>query len=193
MSTTAQAPVGATRTPTRERILTAAEDVVLRDGVARLTLEAAAAEAGVSKGGVLYHFRTRDALISAMVVRLTDAFGADVATAESADAGPGSFTRAYVRATLRPVQSREEARMERLGAAVLAAVAAEPQLLEPLRAAFRDWQARVESDGLDPALATALRLAADGLWLADVFGFAFVSEELRAAVETELVRLSGRA
>ena len=35
-------------TDTRDRIVRAAEDVVIRDGVAHLTLEAAAAEAGGS-------------------------------------------------------------------------------------------------------------------------------------------------
>ena len=48
---------------TRARILTAAENVVLRDGVSRLTLESAAAEADLCKGGVLYHFPSRDSLV----------------------------------------------------------------------------------------------------------------------------------
>jgi AcrR family transcriptional regulator len=53
-----------TRAPTtKERIVSAAEEVVLRHGVSRLTLEAAALEAGLSKGGVLSHFPTRDALV----------------------------------------------------------------------------------------------------------------------------------
>ena len=38
---------------TKGRIIDAAEEGVLRDGVAHLTLEAAAAKAGLSKGGVL--------------------------------------------------------------------------------------------------------------------------------------------
>ena len=63
---------------TRERILFGAEEVVLRDGVAHLTLEAAASEAGISKGGVLYHFPTRAALVAAMVQRLSSVFDADL-------------------------------------------------------------------------------------------------------------------
>ena len=47
---------------------------MLRDGVARLTLEAAAAEAGLSKGGVLYHFPTRDALVAGMVSKIIEEF-----------------------------------------------------------------------------------------------------------------------
>jgi AcrR family transcriptional regulator len=63
---------------TRERILFGAEEVVLRDGVAHLTLEAAANEAGISKGGILYHFGTRAALVAAMVERLSSRFDEDL-------------------------------------------------------------------------------------------------------------------
>ena len=38
-------------------------------GVAKLTLEAVAKEAGVSKGGLLYHFSNKEALIEGMIVR----------------------------------------------------------------------------------------------------------------------------
>ena len=57
------------RAARRDQLLDAAERVVRRDGVARLTLDAVAAEAGTSKGGLLYHFASRDALITAMVGR----------------------------------------------------------------------------------------------------------------------------
>jgi len=69
---------------TRARILHGAEEVVLRDGVAHLTLEAAASEAGISKGGILYHFPTRAALVTAMVERLGSQFDEDL---EREDAG----------------------------------------------------------------------------------------------------------
>jgi AcrR family transcriptional regulator len=175
---------------TRERILTAAEDVVLRDGVARLTLEAAAAEAGLSKGGVLYHFPTRDALVAAMVRRLVDLIQSELDAARRDD-GPGSFTRAYLADTFRPVSGPEQERTSRLGAAVIAAMASESDLLEPLRQGFQAWQANIEQDGIDPGRATIARLAADGLWLNELFGFSFLSSSLRDQIEAELVRFVG--
>src|SRR5262245_35811257 len=45
---------------TRNAILDAAEAVVARMGVAAMTFEEVAKEAGVSKGGVLYHFRSKE-------------------------------------------------------------------------------------------------------------------------------------
>lgn len=176
---------------TRDRILDAAEEVVLRDGVARLTLEAVAAAAGTSKGGLLYHFPTRDSLVRAMVDRLGAAFERDLELCGQADAGgPGSFTRSYVRATFAPPSGGESERERRLGAALIAGVASDPALLESLRSRFAAWQARVEADGLPVARATAVRLAADGLWLIELFGLAPLRDDLRRAVGAELESLA---
>jgi AcrR family transcriptional regulator len=147
------------KTDTKGRIIAAAEEVVLRDGVARLTLEAAAAEAGLSKGGVLYHFPTRDALVAGMVGKIIDEFDRDI-EADHPGRGPGRFTRAYIRATMAPAIPAPD-RQDRLGAALIAAAAAEPTLLAPLQRAADRWQARLVDDGLDP-VATVLRLACDG-------------------------------
>jgi AcrR family transcriptional regulator len=176
---------------TRARILTAAENVVLRDGVGHLTLESTAAEAGLSKGGVLYHFGTRDALVEAMVRRLIDSFHADLADRQAADPAPaGSFTRAYVRATFEPGCPPETERENRLGAALVAAASAEPVLLAPLQADFAEMQRGVEGDGIDPARATVARLAADGLWLAELFGLGPIDPALRARVAGVLIDLT---
>jgi AcrR family transcriptional regulator len=179
---------------TRERILDAAESIVIRDGVARLTIEAAAAEAQLSKGGVLYHFRTRDALVSSMVERMVEAFDADLdaqCRADGKDGTPeGRYLRAYVRATVRPALTPEDIRRERAGAAILAAMASEPQLLAPLREAFDRWQQRLVTDGVDPVAATVARLAADGLWLVELFGFAPLPEPLRSEVAAYLEGLA---
>jgi AcrR family transcriptional regulator len=180
------------RTGTKARIIDAAEEVVLRDGVARLTLEAAAAEAGLSKGGVLYHFPTRDALVAGMVDKIIVEFDADIEHLRADDSGPGSFTRAYIRATMTPAAPQPE-RDDRLGAAVIAAAAAQPALLAPLQRAADRWQACLEDDGLDATVATVLRLACDGLWLCDLFGLAPPTAERRAQVGVELERLTGPA
>jgi len=172
---------------TKRRILDAAEQVVLRDGVGHLTLEAAAAEAGLSKGGVLYHFHSRDALVAAMVHRIIEQFDQDIAAylppAGSPEAArPGVYARAYVRATFEPATPGEE----RLGAALLAAAAAEPALLVPLQEAAARWQTALAGDGLDPTTVTAVRMACDGVWLCDLFGLAAPAGDLRASLHASL-------
>jgi AcrR family transcriptional regulator len=152
-------------------ILDAAERVVIRDGGAHLTLDAVAAEATMSKGGLLYHYRTKDDLIRAMIIRLQDEFDAELKRQAAEDPAPeGRYTRAYVNATLARDSSPFSIRLGQISAALLAAVATNPSLLEPLREKDRLVCASLTSDGIDPVMATIARLAADGLWVLRLFG-----------------------
>jgi AcrR family transcriptional regulator len=58
------------RPSSREKILDALVEVVVRDGVGAATLDAVRTEAGVSKGGLLYHFPSREALFAGLHDRL---------------------------------------------------------------------------------------------------------------------------
>ncbi len=161
--------------------------------MSRLTLDAAASEAGVSKGGILYHFPSRAALVSAMVERFVVSFDADLDRYGANGGGPGDFTRAYLRATLAPsdgpADERGDNRDQRLGGALLAGVASDPELLTPLRERFDAWQAAVANDGLAEEVATLVRLTSDGLWLSDLFGLAPITGELRKKVGERLFEL----
>lgn len=169
------------------RILSAAEDLVVREGVGKLTLEAAAHEAGVSKGGVLYHFHSRAALVAAMVERFVLGFEEDLARYGANGGEPGDFTRAWVRATLAPDAGERE---RRLGAALLAGVTADPELLAPLRHRYDAWQQAIEGDGLPLQVATVIRLAADGLWFSDLFSLAPLSGKKRSTVGRRLIAMT---
>jgi AcrR family transcriptional regulator len=66
-------------------------------------------------------------------------------------------------------------------------VAADTELLEPLRERFAAWQQALVSDGLPPANASLIRLAADGLWFAELLSLAPLDEDLRSSVREELL------
>jgi AcrR family transcriptional regulator len=172
---------------TRDQLLDAAIRLVLDQGGAALTLDAVARLAGVSKGGLLYHFPSKDALIVGLIDRLCAEFDAALEAELARAEGPpaGRWLRTYIRLCFAP-SDRELA----FSAALLAAGAFNPELLTPLRERFAAWQRRAESDGVDPALATALRLAADGLWFDDLAGLVPLSAERRAAVRDTLLRLA---
>jgi AcrR family transcriptional regulator len=91
-----------------------------------VTLEAVAAEAGVSKGGLLYHFPTKDALLEALVQDWLDRFEADV----EAEAGELGWARAYTRAAAAWPSSAEQHATD---AAFTLAVASGPQGLEAVQ------------------------------------------------------------
>ena len=174
---------------TRRRLLLAAERLAGREGVARLTLEAVAAEAGVSKGGLLYHFSGKEELIGAMVMRWVEDFERDVESRLAREGSrAGRWVRAYVGATFEPEAGSGPAAGEPVS--VLAAAATNRELLGELRRCYRKWQERMEDDGLDPALATLLRLAADGLWFSELFGLAPPSGRLRERVHRRMLELA---
>lgn len=169
------------RRNTKIDIIDAAGRVVLRDGVAGLTLEAVAAEAGLSKGGLLYHFGTKEALLEGMVARLIEVTEQRIADHLATDSAPGCHTRAFLR-TCTVDGAPDTGPDGRLGVAVLAAGANQPALLDPLRAFQAAWRRRMRDDGIDPATAHLVSLAGDGLWLNDIFGLPALTDAERAAV-----------
>jgi AcrR family transcriptional regulator len=173
----------------KQALLDAATALVADRGYAALTLDAVGVAAGVSKGGVLYHFPTKDALVSAMVEALATAFDADQRAAHDADPlAPGAWTRAYLTAgSAAPQHASEDLAM----VALLAAVGHDPSLLEPIQGRYRTWTERLDTDGLAGVDAHVVRLAADGLWAADLFGLAPPDAQLRARIRARLGELAG--
>ncbi|NJK75275.1 MAG: helix-turn-helix transcriptional regulator [Microcoleus sp. SU_5_6] len=62
------------RSLTRETLLRAAAQVILDRGVEALTLDAVARQAEVSKGGLLYHFPNKNALVVGLGEQLIQEF-----------------------------------------------------------------------------------------------------------------------
>jgi AcrR family transcriptional regulator len=172
------------RPSARERLLDAAVAVVRRDGAQALTFDAVAAEAGVSKGGLLYHFRSKRDLLDALVERWLDGWQAEM---DADDSGDG-FVPAYVR-TSHLGGAGQAVRADET--ALLAALVGEPEVLAAVRHRFATWQDRVEREGGDPVDATVARLAADGLWLADLLGLGPPQGAVRDAVLARLLELAG--
>ncbi len=167
---------------TKQRLLQAAAQIVQEQGVSQLTLDAVAKKANVSKGGLLYHYPSKTALLEGMVARLIDSFEAAVAQQPGDD--PTSRLEAYIRLTFDPDYSQLS---ESMG--ILAAVANDPRLLEPLQKQYQVWQAAIESSGFNPVMATIISLAADGLWFTELFGVSPLSEEMRSQVLATLLQL----
>jgi AcrR family transcriptional regulator len=181
-----------TETILRGALLDAAEAVVARQGFANLTLDAVAAEAGMSKGGLLHHFRTKDRLVEGLVTRAAENWRACwMGSYEKASEGPGRMTRALLKHCLSDAKSRTE-QLRRSSSAVFAALAQNPSLIEPMRAVYSDLHRRIAEDGLPPGVGEAVVTAIDGLWLYWVLGLVPVDQELMnrlgAALEEMLAR-----
>ena len=155
----------------------------MRDGVARLTLDAVAAETGMSKGGVLYHFPSKDALIRGMIRRLHEEFDAEVRRLVAEDPCPiGRTVRAVLNANFSAAPSDRAARIDRVAAGLLAAVATNRDLLEDIKEYTERMEQEMMRDGLDPVTAMVIHMAADGIWMSSLFAIAHPRGQMRELV-----------
>ncbi len=170
----------------RQQLLEVAADLCVEKGAVGLTLDAVAAAAGVSKGGLLHHFPSKAELLFGLLDDLIARMDAAIDAAMRADPEPhGRFTRAYVAVTFGTDAQAEEARWKAMTM---------PLLTEPaLRARWREWVAlQAELNvGTDSSLDCVLaRFALDGLWLASVLESHPMDPEQALAMKQRLFDLS---
>ncbi|GKT21606.1 TetR/AcrR family transcriptional regulator [Acidovorax sp. SUPP3334] len=156
----------------RAQLLAVAGDLLVQDGPHAVTLDAVAQRAGVTKGGLQHHFRSKQALLEGLCDQLFDRFDVFFAAAlEAEPEGPARHARAYLTSSFQ-ASTPDELRTQR-AIALLAFTL--PSCRERWGAKMR---ALVAEDGADPAAADRLflcRLAADGAWLdqlLDIYGTA---------------------
>jgi AcrR family transcriptional regulator len=177
----------ATTLDARTRILDAAEAIVQARGVPALTLEAAARDAGVSKGGLLYHFASKEALLAGMLNRLAEAIGREFETTVAATPeGPGRVARAMLAWAFNDTACEHH---DRAAAVFLAAFHHDRVLLDPVRAVFARMREELARDGLPPGFGQAVMCAADGLFMARIFGLYALNPAEMAALRTALETL----
>jgi len=173
----------------KDMILDAAKRVVTSRGPAHLTLDAVAAEAGLSKGGLLYNFPSKKALIQGMILTHVEQYRKAFAALRSERHDePNSVICALVRA-------RKETGIERsVGLAMLAGLAEDPELLSPLRAEIHSALADVRENATDPTLATLVLLAFDGLEFLELLDISPFDAAGRRELEDQMAELvsSGR-
>ncbi len=149
---------------TRDRILDAAAQLLVREGADAVTIAAVAREAEVSKGGLFYHFPSKEVLVEQLVARYVASFDALV---------DSSGRRAGCRDRRVPVLGRESRRPSdpRGGGAPGRGGAHTAGARRP-RERYRSWQARLDADGVPANVSATIRFAVDGIWLADTFDLA---------------------
>jgi AcrR family transcriptional regulator len=150
-----------TRTDSRERLLNAASAIVARHGAGNLTIDAVAAESGLSKGGVLYHFPNKHALLGGMLEKLVDQLQGRL-TELKTSAGASELT-ALLQAIVG--RSTEEKAMSQ---ALLANAAEDPSLLSPAKPVIQSIVDNIAGESTDTQLALILWLAAEGLRFMDM-------------------------
>jgi AcrR family transcriptional regulator len=88
---------GTPRPGKRDRLVTAAQELVYRQGVARTTLAHIAEAADVPVGNVYYYFKTKDDIIGAVVQTQADQIESTLAELERRHRSPKARLKALVR------------------------------------------------------------------------------------------------
>jgi AcrR family transcriptional regulator len=177
--------------PARARILEAAERVVADVGAARLTLDVVAQSAGVSKGGLLYHFPSKESLLSALAQRYVDSMEhcVDAAKNDLAAETPSRNLKACVVGIL-----GRDPRSKAMGAALFATAANDLTLLEVIRECIAKCTNELAQDQeLNFARAAVVSLAVDGLMMRESLRISAYSDEQRELIVKELMQLADEA
>ncbi|MBB5830233.1 TetR/AcrR family transcriptional regulator [Brachybacterium aquaticum] len=145
---------------TRAAILEAALRMMAEHGTG-VSLAAIAEDAGVSKGALTHHFRSRNALEEALVHDVNDRFRAEVlAHVDLTENRPGKLLRAYVR-TL--ASDSAAAREIFSPSSLLLQLGSRPFVEASMQEDARRWREALSADGLDEATVVVVRLGAEGV------------------------------
>jgi len=162
------------KTSKRQNLLSAANQIVLEQGASRLTLDAVANRAGVSKGGLLYHFPNKNALIAGMIEQNIEDFDNDVEIIR--DQFPeqsGQWLKALVTASF------DDNISPHVFVAIASAITQKPDLLQPFQDQMNRWIKNAVADGVSLAVAEIVIAATTGAWLERIFWQSSSSEHLK--------------
>ncbi|WP_416408866.1 TetR/AcrR family transcriptional regulator [Agrobacterium rosae] len=155
----------------RRNLMDCAARLAAEQGFSAVSIQAIASAAGVTKGGLFHHFASKQALLEAVVGDLLAKLDEDIDALISQDCEDyGCFTRAYVNAFFADRGRETYAQWSAISIALIS----EPAL----RQLWERWingrltRHKTTDDHLNLEL---VRLAIDGLWLADM-----VSEKAKA-------------
>lgn len=160
----------------KEKILCAANKVIERKGLNCFTLEEVAKEAGISKGGLLYHYPSKDKLIQGLIQYYMEQFDKRI--------DRGRWLSSLIEEHFN-CDSVDTTCMIGL----LAAVAMNQELLQPVRENRRELLEKIY-ELKDPTMGMIICLACYGMSFSNLFGIDVFSKEDMQRIHDRLMDLS---
>lgn len=153
--------MGRRREIDREKVLDSADAIILESEGGHWTLDAVAERAGISKGGLVYCFPTKDALLAAALKRETDR----VDTAIRQRAGDGWADPARRLLALMDEALAESDTFIRRGSFLMTALVHNPELSRPARDYYRTLLDDIDISSPQGREIRQAVLAVEGLFL----------------------------
>lgn len=166
---------------TRQRILDCARELVVEEGTGHLTIDRVAERAGISKGAFLYHFKSKQDLMRALIDAYVDHLESNLRNAEEQFRdSPDPVVQGFA-AWFRKF-SANDGGSAALGVALFAVHAHDPAMLEPVREWYRKLFDRLQQSRLGPDRVTAAVLAIEGLFFLRLFGLDQIDADAKQRV-----------
>jgi AcrR family transcriptional regulator len=182
----------------REAILDAAASLVHEQGASCLTLDATCARAGMSKGGLLYHFRSKEDLLLALVDHRQCLLDEAIQEAREGDpdlALPGRQHRALIRAMFGILRSSEPFQLSFMAGITVQLMASgghhQQALQEKFQRKMENWKLLVQEDGVSEIRSWLIRCVIDGLVTQQLMQQSTLEPRLLEQMEEHLLALAG--
>jgi len=144
----------------RSKLIECAAQIITEQGPNAVTLQAVADAAGVTKGGLLHHFKNKNQLSEAVSRYFIERLDAELGRLMAEDSVEyGRFTRAYINSIWKDVASGQEEQWLFFAFYALS----EPQL----KSMYNEWmkeKRRLHHNTDSDQMLQVLRYAADGIW-----------------------------
>lgn len=172
--------------PVKEKILEAANKLITEKGLHSFTLEEVAKEAGISKGGLLYHYNSKDALMKGLIESGISLFEAKVSERERAllSDAPNNWFISYIEEQF----STAKIDTNTMGG-IIAAFALNQELLSPVLDNRKEWLEKI-NESKDPILGIIISLACDGIAFSNLLGIDVYPEKTKTELMERLIKLT---
>lgn len=175
--------MGRKRVIDQQSILDAGEAVVARDGVTGLTLDAVAREAGISKAAVIYDYKSKQAVIEAIVER---AFRADGERHEQAEAALPEGDSVAIRGRIQVAAEPPSDDFKPVALNLSAALTLDPLLRKRMQDSQAATIRRIVAESAIPRGALLAYLALEGLKFLEFLDFHHFDPDERAKIIGEI-------
>ncbi len=158
--------VNKVRRPSRKnQILVAAMELVSAHGIQALTIDGLGKATGATKGGIQYHFASKDQLVDDLLTWILEQFTLEVENVAQKQKEPHRWLRAYVRCLTRDTAPEDR---------VVLAILSDLPVGSPRMGIYKDWlqsiRQRCIEHGVDKDLSLIIQLAAESLWMDRIYG-----------------------
>lgn len=165
----------------RSHIIQTAIQYLKDNDLSTLTLDKIASSANISKGGLLYHFKTKDTLQTAIAETIMNEVIQSYEHFASLEQGTGRLTRAFILASEKDLAN---------GAALNIAIQIMQNDHSIISTVYECLLDELFQDGLEQSVVHLIRLTIDGLYYSQLLTIAPISDEATKGVFEQLMYMT---